>query len=77
MTKIAAKIVSKIITVLAKTAFLPVALPIFLYQYYRGVPPEPNRLAPPDPKETAPSQVNNISLLKKVTVHKGFKNQWH
>jgi hypothetical protein len=70
MTNTAAKIVSKIITVLAKTAFLPVALPIFLYQYYRGVPTAV-------PTVNAPSLDNNISLLKKATVHKGFKNQWH
>lgn len=75
MTKILAKIISIILTAIAKTIFLPIALVIFIYQYYRGVPPKlPDTPQPqPEPK-TNPTA---ISILKSVAVHKGIKATWH
>ena len=75
MSKILARIISVILTAVAKTVFLPIALVIFIYQYYRGVPqkqPEPPQPQPePKPSTTA------ISILKSVAVHKGIKATWH
>lgn len=65
---------TKFKTALGKTVFLPIAILVFIVQYYRGTKPKQfngRTVTNPEPK------IETVSMLKKPQVQKGVRATWH